>query len=95
MSGGVGRFIRTLSRISQTRYPAFVFGFRVPHGEIPVFIYHDVSVPAFARDLEFLRRNGYRTLGLEEYVAARESRVRPGRSVLLTFDDARKSFGEV
>ena len=95
MSGGVGRFVRTLSRISQTRYPAFVFGFGVPRRETPVFIYHDVSAPAFARDLEFLRHNGYRTLGLEEYLAAREGRVRAGRSVLLTFDDARKSFGEV
>jgi peptidoglycan/xylan/chitin deacetylase (PgdA/CDA1 family) len=60
-----------------------------------VFIYHDVTADSFASDLEFLHRNGYRTLSLDEYVAAREGRVRPGRSVLLTFDDARKSFGEV
>jgi peptidoglycan/xylan/chitin deacetylase (PgdA/CDA1 family) len=90
-----GRFIRTVARISRTRYPGFIFGSRLPRGEIPVFIYHDVEAVAFTRDLEFLRSNGYRTLGLDEYLAAREGRARPGRSVLLTFDDARKSFSKI
>ncbi|GFE85413.1 polysaccharide deacetylase family protein [Steroidobacter agaridevorans] len=92
---GFGRLMRTLARISRTRYPGFVFGLPLSRREIPVFIYHDIETDAFARDLEFLRRNSYRTLGLDEYLAAREGRVRPGRSVLLTFDDARKSFGSV
>jgi hypothetical protein len=87
--------MRTLARISRTRYPGFVFGWPLAHREIPVFIYHDVETPALARDLEFLHRNNYRTLGLDEYLAARESGARSGRSVLLTFDDARKSFGQV
>jgi peptidoglycan/xylan/chitin deacetylase (PgdA/CDA1 family) len=86
--------MRTLARISRTRYPGFVFGLPLAR-EIPVFIYHDVETPVLGRDLEFLRRNNYRTLGLDEYLAARESGVRLGRAVLLTFDDARKSFGEV
>jgi len=92
---GFGRLMRTLARISRTRYPGFVFGLPLSRREIPVFIYHDVEPTAFTRDLEFLRRNNYRTLGLEEYIAAREGKTRPGRSVLLTFDDARKSFGDV
>lgn len=87
--------MRTLARISRTRYPGFVFGLPLSRREIPVFIYHDVETPAFARDLEFLNRNNYRTLGLDEYLAAREGKTRPSRSVLLTFDDARKSFGDV
>lgn len=91
----IGRFMRTMGRISQTRYPGFVLGLPLARDEIPVFIYHDVETASFARDLEFLRINAYRTLGLDEYLAAREGRVRPGRSVLLTFDDARKSFADV
>ncbi len=92
---GFGRIMRTLARISRTRYPAFVFGLPLAREEIPVFIYHDVETSVFARDLEFLQRNNYRTLALDEYLAARDGKVRPGRAVLLTFDDARKSFGEV
>ncbi|HEY0683048.1 MAG TPA: polysaccharide deacetylase family protein [Steroidobacter sp.] len=92
---GFGRFVRTLARISRTRYPRFIFGLPLARREIPVFIYHDVETPALARDLEFLRRNNYRTLRLDEYLAAREGGDWPGRSVLLTFDDARKSFREV
>jgi peptidoglycan/xylan/chitin deacetylase (PgdA/CDA1 family) len=91
----VERFMRTLMRISRTRYPAFILGSQLPREEIPVFIYHDVEADAFASDLNFLRRNGYRTLCLDEYLAARAGEVRPGRAVLLTFDDARKSFGAV
>jgi peptidoglycan/xylan/chitin deacetylase (PgdA/CDA1 family) len=87
--------MRTAARISRTRYPGFVFGLPLSAREIPVFIYHDVETAAFARDLDFLQRNHYRTLGLDEYLAARDGQARPGRSVLLTFDDARKSFGEV
>ncbi|MFC4313262.1 polysaccharide deacetylase family protein [Steroidobacter flavus] len=93
--GGIGRFMRTAARISRTRYPGFVFGLPLSRHEIPVFMFHDVETAAFARDLDFLQRNNYRTLGLDEYLAARAGQVRPGRSVLLTFDDARKSFGEI
>jgi peptidoglycan/xylan/chitin deacetylase (PgdA/CDA1 family) len=90
-----GRLLRTAARVSRTRYPAFIFGLPVRHGEIPVFTYHDIETPALTSDLEFLRSNGYRTLGLDEYLAARDGKVSPGRAVLLTFDDARKSFWSV
>ena len=91
----IGRMLRTAARVSRTRYPGFIFGLPLGRGEIPVFTYHDVETQVFARDLEFLYGNGYRTLGLEEYLAARSGGRRPGRAVLLTFDDARKSFWTV
>jgi peptidoglycan/xylan/chitin deacetylase (PgdA/CDA1 family) len=90
-----GRLLRTAVRISKTRYPGFILGLPLEAGEIPVFTYHDVEADAFARDLDYLNSNGYRTLGLEEYLGARAGKYRPGRSVLLTFDDARKSFAQV
>ncbi|HKS58500.1 MAG TPA: polysaccharide deacetylase family protein [Steroidobacteraceae bacterium] len=88
----LGRLLRTAARVSRTRYPGFIFGLPLARGEIPVFTYHDVETQVFARDLEFLRTNGYRTLSLDEYLAARNGGARPARAVLLTFDDARKSF---
>ena len=83
------RNLRALLRLSRTHYPGFIFGLPVTGGT-PVFTYHDVEPKEFAGDLEFLARNGYRTLGLDEFVATRKNP--PGRCVLLTFDDARKSF---
>lgn len=91
----LGRLLRTAARVSRTRYPGFIFGLPLPRGEIPVFTYHDVQTQAFARDLEFLHDNDYRTLSLDEYLAARNATHRAGRAVLLTFDDARKSFWTV
>lgn len=91
----IGRLLRTAARVSRTRYPGFIFGLPLARGEIPVFTYHDVETQVFARDLEFLHSNGYRTLCLEEYLAARNGGRRPSRAVLLTFDDARKSFWTV
>jgi peptidoglycan/xylan/chitin deacetylase (PgdA/CDA1 family) len=91
----IGRLLRTAARVSRTRYPGFIFGLPLARDEIPVFTYHDVETQVFARDLEFLRSNGYRTLSLEEYLAARNNGARVTRAVLLTFDDARKSFWTV
>lgn len=84
-----------MARIARTHYPGFIFGLPLARAEIPVFNYHDVEPQGLDADLEFLRRNGYRTLGLEEFLAARERKSSPGRAVLLTFDDARRSFIEV
>jgi peptidoglycan/xylan/chitin deacetylase (PgdA/CDA1 family) len=81
--------------VSRTHYPGFIFGLPLRRDEIPVFTYHDVQPASFARDLEFLRDNGYRTLGLDEYLGARVGKPRREKCVLLTFDDARKSFAEV
>ena len=80
----------------RTRYPRFVFGLPPAAGDIPVFIFHDVETAVFARQLEYLRVNGYRTLALAEFLAqsARKSGPRHARQVLLTFDDARLNFFE-
>ena len=93
---GARRALRGAGNVLRTRYPLFLLGLPLPRHEIPVFIYHDVEPAAFSRELEFLRTNGYRTIALDEYIAAGECKS-PGRErrVLLTFDDARSSFYEV
>jgi peptidoglycan/xylan/chitin deacetylase (PgdA/CDA1 family) len=92
----VRRTLRGAGNVLRTRYPLFLLGLPLPRHEIPVFIYHDVEPTMFARELEYLRTNGYRTVGLEEFITA-GARKSPGgeRRVLLTFDDARSSFYEV
>jgi peptidoglycan/xylan/chitin deacetylase (PgdA/CDA1 family) len=93
---GARRALRGAGNVLRTRYPLFLLGLPTPRHEIPVFIYHDVEPVGFSRELEFLRTNGYRTIGLDEFVAAGE-RKSAGRErrILLTFDDARSSFYEV
>jgi peptidoglycan/xylan/chitin deacetylase (PgdA/CDA1 family) len=92
-----GRMARSVGRLFQTHYPGFVFGLPLGRNEIPVFTYHDVDRAQLSGDLDFLEHNRYRTLSLEEFLAASSGQMRPGRerSVLLTFDDARKSFWQV
>jgi peptidoglycan/xylan/chitin deacetylase (PgdA/CDA1 family) len=91
-----GRTWRAIHRISRTRYPRFIFGLPLSADEVPIFTYHDVDAATLTLDLEFLQENGYRTLSLEEYLATRVGKYKsPRRAVLLTFDDARKSFGTV
>lgn len=85
------RLYRGLSGVLRTHYPNFALGLPLGSDEIPVFVYHDVETSAFATDLEFLRSNGYRTLSLEEFMRRRESGSAE-KTVLLTFDDARKNF---
>jgi peptidoglycan/xylan/chitin deacetylase (PgdA/CDA1 family) len=87
------RIARGVGRVLRTHYPPFLFGFPLRHNEIPIFTYHDVDPAVLTRDLQFLRANGYRTLSLEEFLGT--GRKSLGRSVLLTFDDARRSFWQV
>lgn len=79
----------------RTRYPGFIVGLPLARAEIPVFTFHDVEPRRFAGDLEFLRHNGYRTLALAEFVQAHGRKGTQDRSVLLAFDDARRSFWDV
>jgi peptidoglycan/xylan/chitin deacetylase (PgdA/CDA1 family) len=59
-----------------------------------VFTYHDVDAHSLTTDLSFLRENGYRTVGIEEFIqCAHDGKAE--RRVLLTFDDARRNFWEV
>ncbi len=87
------RVIRSIAGALRTHYPGFALGLPLQRNTVPVFLYHDVDAERFARDLEFLRRNRYRTLSLPEFMAASVSKSGPPqRSVLLTFDDARLNF---
>jgi len=94
----LGRYLRTAARVSRTRYPGFIFGLPLSGDDIPIFTYHDLTSQELRRDLEFLAINGYRTLSLDEYLHSRRqgagSAATPStrRRVLLSFDDARKSF---
>ena len=90
------RLRRSAARLARTKYPAFLFGREVSADEIPIFTYHDVDAAELDGDLEFLARNGYRTLTLDEYRERMRDRGRAReKCVLLTFDDARKSFWDV
>jgi hypothetical protein len=85
----------SVGRVISTRYPRFLFGLPLAAREIPIFYYHDIEPRAFARDLEFLAKNGYRTLRLEEFIQAQNQKTPLKKAVLLTFDDARKNFWQV
>ena len=75
---GARRALRGAGNVLRTRYPLFLLGFPLPRREIPVFVYHDVEPQAFARELEFLRSNGYRTVSLDEFIVF-GGRKSPGR----------------
>jgi peptidoglycan/xylan/chitin deacetylase (PgdA/CDA1 family) len=78
------------------RYPSFVTGGTLARGEVPVFVLHEAEPVTFARQLDHLARNGYRTLSIDEYVAVMRGRAQaPERAVLLTFDDGRGSVWTV
>lgn len=83
---------RSLARLLRTRYPPFLLGLPRRSPWAPVFVYHEVEAAAFEADLRFLAENGYRTLGADEFLACAG---RAAKSVLLTFDDARRNFWEV
>jgi len=78
--------------------PAFVTARRPrePLEGVPVFCYHMVEPDRLAADLEFLKRNGYRTLAAADFVAylTGSLSISP-RSVVLTFDDGPRNFYDV
>jgi hypothetical protein len=70
------------------RYPPFVTGGPLPAGDVPVFVFHSLEPAHFGAQLAHLARNGYRTLGADEYLAMLEGRLpAPERTVVPTFDD--------
>jgi peptidoglycan/xylan/chitin deacetylase (PgdA/CDA1 family) len=84
-----------LSRFYRREYPRFVWESSPPQlrDEVPVFMFHRVFPDDFARQMEFLKRNGYQTLTLQAFVnfLCGKERLR-GPSVLLTFDDGDQSL---
>lgn len=90
MTEGWQRRARALARVARTSYPRFAFGLAPRRGEVPIFVFHDVTSDDFRADLTFLAENGYRTIGLSGL-----AEDPPPKSVVLTFDDARASFLEV
>jgi len=91
----IWRLYKGLSGVLRTHYPNFALGLPLGRNEIPIFIYHDVEPESFAADLEFLRRNRYQTLSLQEFIQRSGGQGVRSNAVLLTFDDARKSFHSV
>ncbi len=70
------------------RYPNFLFGARMGK-YLPVFHFHEVTLPYLEVYLVYLLENGYRTLGLEEMEEILFGRRKmAGPSVVLCFDDA-------
>lgn len=73
-----------------TRDPAFVRGFGLDPGDIPVFTFHGLEPRSFERKMRHIRDAGYRAIGLDLYVGALLGRVvAPPKSVLITIDDGR------
>ncbi|MTK64178.1 MAG: polysaccharide deacetylase family protein, partial [Methanobacterium sp.] len=75
---------------------------------VPILMYHSIaddgpveyapyrtSTAAFRDQMRYLRRQGYHSVSLEEWVSAIEAnRPIPGRPVIITFDDGYKDFLE-
>ena len=96
-SGSFRRLGRSLKRISHTHYPSFITGRAVKETENLVFVYHDVTSESFESDLSFLKKNGYNSVGIADFVREYKKRHhdKNQRNVLLTFDDARKNFFQI
>jgi peptidoglycan/xylan/chitin deacetylase (PgdA/CDA1 family) len=75
---------------------------------IPILMYHSVSEnlfglshpyyqintspAAFAKQMKWLRQNGYRSIGLGEMIAAMEAGRDLSKAVVITFDDGYRDF---
>jgi peptidoglycan/xylan/chitin deacetylase (PgdA/CDA1 family) len=73
---------------------------------LPVLMYHKVSetvadgltvtVPQFEQQLEYLRKNGYKTIRFRELKKLLDNQEPlPEKSVILTFDDAYRNFSRL
>jgi len=76
-------------------YPGFIYenSARELLKGIPVFIFHTVKPDEFEEKLKFLKRNNYNTVTSEKFyriLTGREKMI--PNTVLLTFDDGRKSL---
>lgn len=74
------------------RYPRFVRRNVAPES-VPAFQFHDVETARLDELLGFLHRNDYKTLSADEFHAIAMGQTQADRhSVLLTFDDGRRSL---
>jgi peptidoglycan/xylan/chitin deacetylase (PgdA/CDA1 family) len=80
----------------------------VSGARVPILMYHSVSdslfgkshpyyqincsPPVFARQMRWLRRNGYRTLNLTQMWTAMETGQDVAKTVVITFDDGYRDF---
>ncbi len=99
LCGKIGRGVSEapleLARLARGGYPSFVWSSnRDPLGQdVPVFMFHDVSLPRFESQLAYLKANDYKTLTMFDFMAFLKGDFRvQGPSVLLTFDDGHKSW---
>ena len=76
----------------------FFFGYMRPRYVLPILMYHGVSdvegtslyvkPEVFARQMEFLRDNGYKVISLDEFVSGtRAGREFGAKTIVITFDD--------
>lgn len=76
-------------------YPKFIYsGNNLQNLDgIPVFVYHTIEPASFESQLQFLKRNGYKTLSIQEFHEAitNSKTFTNNKTVLLTIDDARSS----
>jgi hypothetical protein len=86
-----------LKTLVTRRYPAFVHARRPCElREVPVFHFHEVQAATLEEQLEYLRRNGYTTLDVSEWLAHRSgSRTDARGRVVLSFDDGHVSLFRV
>jgi hypothetical protein len=77
------------------KYPEFVFkNIEVlKKNEICVFVFHQVEVELFEKQILFLVKNGYKTLNSQELVSFLKGDIHSdGKHVVLTFDDGHISI---
>lgn len=76
-------------------YPKFIYsGNSLQNLDgIPVFVYHTIEPVLFESQLMFLKKNGYKTLSIQEFyeVIVHSKTFVNNKMVLLTIDDARSS----
>lgn len=77
------------------RFPDFILAKNPAslNNQIPIFVLHGVKVESFSAQLEYLHRNKYQTITIEElYPIVTGRRPCPSKTVVLTFDDGWSSL---
>ena len=90
-------FKQTFEEIDNCRhhYPRFVAHRTniMPVDAIPVFVFHTIVAEVFEPQLQYLKRNGYTSIGCDafyQYISSKEPI--PPKTVMLTIDDGRQSI---